>query len=121
MTDRDQDSRIDVAYIQAHWEALAAVAWAGKLAQGAGVVVIDRRGSRVPEIRYADQATLIAQGIDQAVPDLLEHLIEYDPVVEVIFVVLRKRRTLGYRLRAQEIPPPVAFERSQRLPRPPTA
>ena len=121
MTQQEYDARADLAYIQTHWEALAAVAWAGNLAQGPGAVVIDRRGSRAPTISYADQATLIAQGIDTAVPDLLEHLIEYDPVVEVIFVVLRTRRTLGYRLRAQEIPPPVAFERAQRLPRPPTA
>ena len=121
MREREQDSRADLAYIQAHWEALAAVAWAGHQAQDAGAVVIDRRGSRAPTISYADQATLIAQGIDTAVPDLVEHLTEYDPAIEVIFVVLRTRRTLGYRLRAQEIPPPVAFERSQRVARPPTA
>ena len=121
MKEREQDSRVDLAYIQAHWETLAAVAWAGHQARGAGAVVIDRRGSRAPTISYAEEATLLAQGTNAAVPDLAEHLIEYDPAIEVIFMVLRTRRTLGYRLRAQEIPPPTAYERSQRVPRPPTA
>jgi len=36
MTERHQISRRDAAYIQQYWEPLAALAWAGHLAQGLG-------------------------------------------------------------------------------------
>lgn len=111
----------DVCYIQQHWEPLVAVAWAEHLMSGPGAVVIDRRVSETPQISYADQAMLLEQAIPDAVPDLLEHLTDYDPTSEVLFIVHRNDRTLGYQLRATEATPPDVYTQAQRIRRPPTA
>jgi hypothetical protein len=42
------------------------------------------------------------------VPDLLEHLMEYDAAVEVLIMVQRAEGMRGYRLRASELTPPAA-------------
>lgn len=118
MTERQQISRRDVTYIQQYWEPLAAVAWAGHLAQGPGAVVIDRRVQGAPLISYADQTMLVQQGFPKHIPDLLEHLAEYDPASEVVLVVCWEEYTIGYRLRAAELSPPAAYARAQQVPRP---
>jgi hypothetical protein len=118
---RKQAAVRDVAYIEQHWEPLAALAWAGHLADGPGAVVIDRRVGRAPAISYANEAALIAQAIAEVVPDMLDHLAGYDPASEVVFIVHWEDRTLGYRLRAAELPPPSAYVQAQRIARPPAA
>lgn len=121
MRSRQQRTARDVAYIQQYWEPLAATAWAGQLAHGPGAVVIDWRTGVAPQISYADQAELVVLDIPAFVPDLLDHLVDYDPASEVVFVVWWGDHPVGYRLRAAELPPPEAYTLAQQVPRPDVA
>jgi hypothetical protein len=78
-------------------------------------------GDGVPELSYADVATLVAENVQTHVPDLPDHLAEYDAAVEVLIMVQRVEGIRGYRLRASELTPIAASALAKHIQRPPVA
>jgi hypothetical protein len=121
MTKRDDPRTTrDYAVIQDAWAVIAALAWDGYQECGRGAVVVTWADG-APELRYADVATLTAEDVRAQVPDLFEHLTEYDAAVEVLIMVQRIEGTRGYRLRASELTPPAASALARHIRRPPVA
>jgi hypothetical protein len=110
----------DYAFIQDAWAVIAALAWDGYQERGRGAVVVTWVDG-APELSYADAATLTAEDVAAHVPDLPEHLVEYDAAVEVLIMVRRTDGTRGYRLRAGELTPPAASVLARHIRRPPVA
>ncbi len=75
-----------VAWIDAHWEELAAFAWRGYLTQGRGVVLVERAGHGEVVVGYETPSVAAADGA--AWPDdLQEALVAYTPTTDVLFLV----------------------------------
>jgi hypothetical protein len=110
----------DYAFIQDAWAVIAAVGWEGFRDHGPGAVLI-AWSDGAPQLRYADVATLDAEGYIAHVADLLEHLAAYDPQREALIIVRRAEGPRGYRLHAAELTPPAASALAHQVARPPTA
>jgi hypothetical protein len=121
MTERDDPrSARDYAFIQDAWAVIAALAWDGYQERGRGAVVV-RWADGVPELSYADAGTLTAENVQAHVPDLPDHLVEYDAAMEVLIMVQHAEGIRGYRLRAGELAPPAASALARHIRRPPVA
>jgi len=117
LSDSQQRTQADMRFIQENIEVIAAMAWQGYTAVGRGVVMVDETriimGTAIPAFGFP-----MSYGADSSVrgqqlqwPGQVGGMLDsYDPETGFVVMLIRTQDSTAYRIRAPNLPPPIAYE-----------
>ena len=104
----------DLAYIMENWPQIASAAWAGYLAQGRGLTIVDTRETYPVPTGLGHAISYLPAGMVTAADDA-RMVREYDPEREVVVGMLRANGDEDvYRLGTSRLTPKQAYEQTPR-------
>jgi hypothetical protein len=108
-------------FLRSQWKEFATFAWANYLQQGRGAIVVDLKhasfgaaGLQMPAYYVANASDNLEKLGGWPNEEIAEAVKEYDPELDVVFLVWRVNDEIIHYVATDEITPPKAFAAKQR-------
>jgi hypothetical protein len=109
-------------FLRSQWKEFAAFAWASFLKEGRGAIVVDLKratmsdatGLQLPSFYVAEGSEGLAKRGGWPHQEIAEAISDYDPELDVVFLVWRLNDEVIHYVATDELTPPLAYAARQR-------
>jgi hypothetical protein len=128
MTDNDRFEKVRAmdtpdmheTFLRSQWKEFASFGWASFLKEGRGAIVVDlkrasfdRTGLQMPTFYVAEGSEALAKRGGWPSEEIAQAINEYDPELDVVFLVWRLDDEMIHYVATDEITPRLAYEARQ--------